>query len=41
MAAKNAETEKIKEMELYIKMQEEHYSDYNTQLVIEKAEMHT
>ena len=40
MAAKNAETEKIKEMELYIKMQEEQ-SNHSAQLVIEKEEIHT
>ena len=39
MKAKKAEIEKVEELELYIKLQEEHYSDRRTQHVREKGEM--
>ena len=42
MVEKKEETEKVDELEVYIQMQEEHYSDQIAQLVLEKSEiMHT
>mgnify|MGYP000698124164 CR=1 FL=1 len=40
LVAKQEEAEKVEELELYIKMQEEHYSDHSVQLVLDKVEIH-
>ena len=41
MADKQEEQEKVEELQLYIKMQEEHYSEHGAKLELKKSEMNT